>query len=162
MNSRAGLLQTVKFSGPVVLLCVLGGVLLGTGGYTVTTSGATAYLRDDPVACVNCHIMREQFDGWQKSSHHAHATCNDCHVPVDFLGKYWTKAEEGYRHSKGFTFQDFHEPIRIRSGGARIVRNNCLRCHTDLMHDVVSPSAPDPKRVDCVHCHSQVGHGLTR
>jgi len=56
--------------------------------------------------------MREQYDGWQKTTHHAVATCNDCHVPHDLIGKYMAKVEHGYRHSKGFTFQDFHEPIR--------------------------------------------------
>jgi hypothetical protein len=66
--------------------------------------------------------------GWQKSTHHAVATCNDCHVPHDLIGKYLTKAEHGYRHSKGITFQDFHEPIRITDGSMRIVQHNCVRC----------------------------------
>ena len=145
--------------GSIVLLCVLIGALAGAGGTTLATSQATAYFSNDPKACVNCHIMREQYDGWQKASHHGHATCNDCHMPQGFLNKYYTKGENGFWHSKGFTLQDFHEPIRIRPRNARIVRDNCLRCHGDLMAHVASPSDPDPERLDCVRCHSQVGHG---
>jgi cytochrome c nitrite reductase small subunit len=83
-------------------------------------------------------------------------------MPPQFLNKYWTKAENGYWHSKGFTLQDFHEPIQIRPRNARIVRNNCLRCHGDLLSDVAHLSDPEPERVDCVRCHSQVGHGPTK
>ena len=62
-----------------------------------------AYAGNDPKACVNCHIMRDQYNGWQISSHHNHATCNDCHVPEAGLAKWICKADNGYRHSKGFT-----------------------------------------------------------
>ena len=30
-------------------------------------------------------------------------TCNDCHVPHDFLGKYTSKASNGFWHSAHFT-----------------------------------------------------------
>ena len=152
----------LALGAPAVLACAFFGSLAGAGAVTVVTSGATAYLRDDPKACVSCHIMREQYDGWQKASHHGHATCNDCHMPPGFVNKYWTKAENGYWHSKGFTLQDFHEPIMIRPRNAGIVRDNCLRCHGALMSDVAHASDPGPERLDCVRCHSQVGHGPTR
>lgn len=143
-------------------LAILTGALMGAGGYTVATSEATSYLSNDPNACINCHIMREQFDGWQKASHHGFATCNDCHMPSGFLDKYWTKSENGYWHSKGFTLQDFHEPIRIRPRNAGIVRDNCLRCHGPLLSDVAHRPDPPPQRLDCVRCHGQVGHGPLR
>ena len=138
------------------------GILLGMGGFTFNYAEGTSYLSNDPQACVNCHIMREQFDGWQKASHHGHATCNDCHMPPGFVNKYWTKAENGYWHSKGFTLQDFHEPIQIRPRNAAIVRDNCLRCHGAFMSDVAHASDPVAERPDCVRCHGQVGHGPTR
>lgn len=142
---------------PAVAACALFGSLAGAGAVTVAQSGATSYLSDNPVSCVNCHIMREQFDGWQKASHHGVATCNDCHTPTGFFAKYWTKAENGYWHSKGFTLQDFHEPIRIRESNARIVRENCVRCHARVMEDV-GPHAGG-EVMNCVRCHSRVGHG---
>src|SRR5262245_5833894 len=80
-----------------LVLAVLIGIFAGAGGFTFYTAKGYSYLSNDPRSCVNCHIMREQYDSWQKSSHHAFATCNDCHVPHDLIGKYTTKMENGYR-----------------------------------------------------------------
>lgn len=147
---------------PALGLSWLGGMLLGAGSYTVYTSGATAYLSDDPKACVNCHIMREQFDGWQKASHHAHAGCNSCHTPPGFFAKYLSKAENGYWHSKGFTLQDFHEPIRIREKNSRVLNANCRACHRELVAEVISHARDAGDRFDCIRCHANVGHGPSK
>jgi cytochrome c nitrite reductase small subunit len=69
------------------------------------------------------------------------------------------KAEHGYLHSKGFTFQDFAEPIRAHEGSAAVVQENCLRCHGDLLHDQVAGVTTARDAVQCVHCHAGVGHG---
>src|SRR5436305_13769584 len=122
---------------PALVLCVLAGILLGTGAYTVHYAEGFSYLSNDPKACVNCHIMREQYDGWQKASHHAVATCNDCHTPREFIPKYLSKAENGFHHSRAFTLQDFHEPIRISPKNARILQENCIACHKDLVSEIV-------------------------
>ncbi|MEX2025722.1 MAG: cytochrome c nitrite reductase small subunit [Pirellulaceae bacterium] len=131
------------------------GILLGLGSVTFNYAEGTSYLSNDPQACVNCHIMRDQFDGWRKSTHHAVATCNDCHVPHDLVGKYLTKVEHGFRHSWGFTFQDFHEPIRIKDSSLSIVEHNCIRCHESL----VSELAGHGHFADCARCHAHIGHG---
>jgi cytochrome c nitrite reductase small subunit len=131
------------------------GTLLGMGGFTFNYAEGTSYLSNDPQACVNCHIMRDQFDGWRKSTHHAVATCNDCHVPHDLTGKYLTKIEHGFRHSWGFTFQDFHEPIRIKESSLAIVEHNCIRCHESL----VSELSGHGQYADCARCHAHIGHG---
>ncbi|HUE74283.1 MAG TPA: cytochrome c nitrite reductase small subunit [Pirellulaceae bacterium] len=131
------------------------GILLGLGSFTFNYAEGTSYLSNNPQACVNCHIMRDQFDGWRKSTHHAVATCNDCHVPHDLVGKYLTKVEHGFRHSWGFTFQDFHEPIRIKDSSLSIVEHNCIRCHESL----VSELAGHGHFADCARCHAHIGHG---
>jgi cytochrome c nitrite reductase small subunit len=77
------------------------------------------------------------------------------------VGKYLAKGENGYHHSRGFTFQDFHEPIMIKPKNARILQRNCLECHGDLVHDLVGGVTGDADEVQCVHCHSGVGHGET-
>ena len=61
----------------VVLACTLG-VAFGIGGFTFRYAEGFSYFQTDPKACVNCHIMRPQFDAWQKSSHHAVAVCVEC------------------------------------------------------------------------------------
>ncbi len=144
-----------------LFLAALIGVFLGVSGVTFRYAEGLSYLSNDPKACVNCHIMREEYDGWQKAPHHAAATCNDCHVPQDFLGKYWTKAEHGWRHSKGFTLQDFHEPIRMTPESRNVVVENCLRCHSDLLADLGTSDAHGVG-IDCIKCHAGVGHGPRR
>ena len=153
-----------------LLLATLCGIFIGLSSYTFTYAEGTSYLSNDPAACVNCHIMREQFDGWQKAAHHAVATCNDCHLPHDFVGKYVAKAEHGWRHSKAFTLDNFHEPIRITPEDHLLVRDNCVRCHEAFVHDVAQPGfgglptlgAAGTETIDCIRCHARVGHGPTR
>ena len=111
------------------------GAFLGLGLYTFRVAEGLSYFSTDPKACANCHIMLPQYDSWQKSSHHAVARCVDCHLPHELIPKYIAKAENGYHHSKGFTLQDFHEPILIKVGtvgcastvGARGRRTPALR-----------------------------------
>jgi cytochrome c nitrite reductase small subunit len=150
-----------KLLKPASLAAIVG-IPLGVGAYTTDYAEATSYLTNDPRACVNCHVMRDHYDGWQKASHHAAASCNDCHVPVDFLGKYWTKLEHGWRHSKGFTLQDFHEPIRIHPSSRAVVEANCVRCHGELVSELSGHALAHGETTQCLHCHTDVGHGPRR
>ncbi len=147
---------------PTLVTCMLAGVVLGLGSFTFWHAQGTSYFSTDPKACMNCHIMREHYDSWTKSSHHANAKCIDCHMPVDFVGKYVCKAENGYWHSKGFTLQDFHEPIQIKPKNARILQVNCIRCHKELVADLVHHGAFADGSNQCVRCHAGVGHGPPR
>jgi cytochrome c nitrite reductase small subunit len=106
--------------------------------------------------------MNDQYDGWLKSSHHAVATCNDCHSPHSIVPKLMTKAENGFWHSKGFTLQDFPEPIRIRRHNRQVLNRNCQECHHELVADVVAAHGPDDTRFDCIRCHVASGHGPER
>ncbi|HEY0992014.1 MAG TPA: cytochrome c nitrite reductase small subunit, partial [Kofleriaceae bacterium] len=112
-----------------VVLAVVAGAVIGLIGFTFHYAEGLSYFSTDPKACANCHIMRSQYDGWQKASHHGVATCVDCHLPHTFLAKYVAKASNGWHHSKGFTLQDFEEPIRIKPRNSDILQHNCLRCH---------------------------------
>ena len=87
-SARSKRVRRLSIAG--VVLAALVGVFIGVSGFTFVEARGWSYLSNDPTTCVNCHIMREQYDSWQKSSHHAFAVCNDCHVPLDFFGKYWT------------------------------------------------------------------------
>lgn len=145
-----------------LILWVLVGVCAGSGAYTIYYGEGLSYLSSDPKACVNCHIMREQYDGWQKSSHHAAASCVDCHLPHGLVEKYLAKAENGFWHSKGFTLQDFHEPIRIHTKNAKLLQNNCIHCHQEFVQEIVKTGSSHDSDMNCVHCHQHVGHGPTR
>ena len=142
-----------------IILAILLGMLAGIGGFTFLYAEGLSYMSDDPKVCVNCHIMQPQYDSWQKASHHTVATCVDCHLPHSFFRKYLSKAENGYHHSRAFTFQDFHEPIMITAKSRRILQENCLNCHGGLVHEQIARAADGSGEVRCVHCHSSVGHG---
>lgn len=148
--------------GKALLVAALAlGAAAGLGGYTFHYAEGLSYLSSDPEACVNCHIMRPQYDSWQKASHHTVAACVDCHLPPAGLDKWLAKASNGWHHSKAFTLQDFEEPIRIKAGNAAILQDNCLRCHGELLHDQVAGATTDKDAIRCVHCHAGVGHGDT-
>jgi cytochrome c nitrite reductase small subunit len=152
-------LLLADYRGPAVVLACTLGLLAGVGGYTFIYAEGPSYLGSDPKVCINCHIMQPQYDAWQKSSHHKAATCVDCHLPHGIVGKYIAKGENGYHHSKAFTLQDFHEPILIKTGNSRILRENCIACHEAMVDDMLETAHSGAGEVDCVHCHRTVGHG---
>jgi len=149
---------------PVV---VLFGLLAGLGGLTLRLARATSYLSDDPITCLNCHVMRPQYATWQRSSHTRVASCNDCHVPHDtFIRHYGFKARDGLRHAFMFTFRLEPQVIRIKPAGAAVVRENCIRCHRQLVEQLpmyrfaaASPRAGAPAQ-GCIACHAATPHGL--
>ncbi len=142
----------------VLVTAILAGIALGLGGYTFAYARGWSYLTDDPKACANCHVMNEQYDGWIKGSHRAVATCNDCHVPHDFLGRWYVKARNGFWHSYYFTTGTFKEPIRATPLSRRIAEANCRRCHEAVVQAMGTPSHAGSDEISCIRCHSSVGH----
>jgi len=141
-------------SGWRYALSALVGALLGLGAFTFVYGKGYSYFSNRPEACANCHVMREQFDSWQRGPHHAAAVCNDCHTPHALAGKYFVKARNGWNHSLHFTLQDFPEPIRIHRFNSEILAANCLRCHEQMVSEMAG--------LDCIACHAGAGHGPRR
>lgn len=142
----------------VLLLAVLTGALLGVGLFTFGYARGSSYLTDDPSACTNCHVMRDQYAGWLKSSHGKVAVCNDCHTPPGFFGKYGTKALNGFFHSLAFTTGSFPDEIQITGRNQKVARESCLKCHEDIVTAIQGVRGGHSGDVDCVQCHSTVGH----
>ena len=140
-----------------VLVGGLAGLAFGVAAFTFVYARGASYLTNDPAACDNCHVMNPQFDGWAKSSHRAVAVCNDCHAPHDFVGKYLTKAVNGFFHSYAFTTGSFPEPIRITERNRRVTEGACRSCHAAMVAQIDGPgrgTTPLP----CLGCHPGVGH----
>lgn len=135
--------------------CALIGAATGLGLFTFWYAKGASYLGNDPQTCANCHVMRDHLAAWQKGSHHAVATCNDCHAPPSGLAKYWVKAVNGYNHSYAFTTGDFHEPIRITRKNREVTEAQCRRCHADMVQ-AMGPAGD----VSCIRCHESVGHRM--
>jgi len=146
-----------------ILVVVFGGMglLAGLGGFTFQRAEGHSYLSDDPAACMNCHVMREQYEAWNHSSHRSWASCNDCHTPPGVVGKWVTKAINGWNHSVAFTLMNFDEPIRAKDWNREISVNRCLDCHSTMVaHMEVRPG--DVEGARCLHCHGNPGHQTRR
>ncbi len=141
------------------MLALAVGLTVGLGGYTFRYAEGLSYLKTDPKACANCHIMQREYDAWQASSHHTAAVCVDCHLPHEFFPKYLAKAENGWRHGQKFTSGHFVEPIVVQAEGLAILQSNCVRCHGALVHDLVGTSNEPRHQLACIHCHAGAGHG---
>ncbi len=149
-----------KIKGKAQLfLAIAFGVIAGLGVFTFHYAQGLSYFSADPRACMNCHIMNDQYNSWTKSSHHAVATCVQCHLPQSGLSKWIAKASNGYHHSKGFTLEDFSEPILIKEGNKEILRENCVTCHQEMTHELESGAGGQLGKLNCLHCHAKVGHG---
>jgi len=137
-------------------LAVVVGIAVGTGGFTFVYGRGASYLTNDPAACANCHVMEDQLDAWLQSSHRNVATCNDCHAPHDLVGKYLTKAMNGWAHSVAFTTGAFPERIRIKPGNLAVTEGACRYCHQALTAAVDGAAGDEPR--SCITCHADVGH----
>ena len=147
-------LQIIK----LVVIGIAVGLVTGVAGYTFVYAKGYSYLTNNPSSCTNCHIMQEQFDGWEKSSHRAVATCNDCHTPSNTVGKYMTKASNGFWHSFYFTTNTFHEPIQITPRNKAITEEACHKCHQEIVEAIESGTHQQAKDFSCLRCHNSVGH----
>lgn len=135
------------------------GIPLGLGLFVFVYARGTSYLSDQPSACANCHIMNDQYDGWQKSSHKAVAGCNGCHTPPGTLGKYSAKALNGFLHSFAFTTGQFPDPIRIKDYNRRITEQACRHCHAGMSDSIDGTHRlKTDQKLNCTKCHAEVGH----
>ncbi|WP_127843015.1 cytochrome c nitrite reductase small subunit [Actinomyces wuliandei] len=142
-----------------IALAAMLGVFLGLAGFTVHYSGVTGYLGDNPENCANCHAMDEQYEAWQRGSHHDVATCHSCHAPHDNLVyTYINEADNGLWHSLRFTLDNYPENIQIREHNRNITEAACLHCHGDFVDQATNSSAHKGETVSCIRCHDGVGH----
>jgi len=138
------------------VLSPLLGLLIGLIAYTFVYAKGYSYLGNNPATCANCHVMNAYYDGWVKGSHKSVATCNDCHTPHNLVGKYFTKASNGFFHSFAFTSGAFPDSIQAKRGSKQVVEQACRHCHSDLTQHIDVAEGRDG--TSCVRCHASVGH----
>jgi cytochrome c nitrite reductase small subunit len=149
----------------IVAVSFIAGVFVGIAFLVLYISNAPSYLSDKPEACINCHVMTPQYITWRNSSHARVATCNDCHAPQDnFIKKLYFKASDGLRHSAVFTFRLEPQVIQIKNAGKKVVQENCIRCHQNLIDQtnlikVSYTKFPHNKEKLCWDCHRETPHG---
>lgn len=147
---------------PVFLIL---GIFSGLVCFVLYLSRAHSYLSDEPETCTNCHIMSPQYATWMHSSHREQAHCNDCHVPHNnAFNKYYFKAKDGLRHATMFTLRKEPQVIFIKDEGKRVVQQNCIRCHSNLLTDAKLLMKTDEfhhfrHERQCWECHRETPHG---
>ena len=143
----------------VILVAALAGLTVGVGSYTFVYAKGYSYLTNDPAACANCHIMRDHYRAWTRSSHRAVAVCNDCHTPPGLVPKYLTKAQNGFWHSFYFTTGGYPDPLRITPRNHAVTELACRTCHAELTASIDATHAADGRgALSCIACHHDSGH----
>jgi cytochrome c nitrite reductase small subunit len=146
----------MRFEVVTIVLGVLLGSLVGLGLYTFVYAKGGSYLSNDSRACANCHVMQDNYSAWLTSSHHAVATCNDCHTPHNLVGKYAIKATNGVLHSLAFTTGAFPDVIQIKGYNERVTESACKYCHAELTSSILGVHSG--RDISCIKCHFDVGH----
>lgn len=134
------------------------GWFIGSGSITFYEAKGLSYMSNSPEACINCHSMNQVYDKWSHGGHRHVATCNDCHTPHNFIGKWTTKAINGFNHSKAFTL-DKELPIvfEAKESTKKIAQDNCIRCHDSIAsHPAGLDNKQEPLR--CLSCHPNPAH----
>jgi cytochrome c nitrite reductase small subunit len=140
------------------MLGVILGMFLGIGLFTFGYAHGASYFTDSPKACANCHVMRENYESWMKSSHRKAAVCNDCHTLPGLAPKYGTKALNGFFHSWAFTTGWFPDEIIITGRNQWVANRSCIRCHEDIVMAIRGSRGGSREDVSCIACHGRVGH----
>lgn len=142
-----------------LVMVVLIGIATGIGSYSFVYAKGYSYMLNDPRACANCHAMNDQYSGWIKSSHHSAATCNDCHTPHNFFGKYAVKASNGFFHSFYFTTGKYPDVIQITRFDREVVESACRHCHEAATQAIDATNVHGKADgIHCTRCHLSVGH----
>jgi cytochrome c nitrite reductase small subunit len=63
-----------------------------------------------------------------------------------------------------FTFRLEPQVIQIKSAGKKAVQQNCIRCHSNLIHPISLRAISNKKIIDeettyCWDCHRETPHG---
>ena len=108
-----------------------------------------------PEFCGSCHVMESRYEAWFHAGAHRRVKCVDCHLPNDTaLGHLTAKALDGGQEFLAFHTGRFAEDIRLSSHGAKVLKENCLRCHAETMARVNEDR-------NCWDCHRRLGHKQT-
>ncbi|GAA4230969.1 cytochrome c nitrite reductase small subunit [Postechiella marina] len=164
MNIQNKLLPNKKSRWRTVAVFFIA-VITGLGMFMTKEAELVSYMSDDPLACVNCHVMTPVYNSWMHSSHREWASCNDCHVPHNnIFNMYYFKAKDGLFHASVFTARAEPEVMFMRKESQEVVQNNCIRCHiqqvTQVKYDgYIKDHAKNRTERQCWSCHQEVPHG---
>lgn len=106
--------------------------------------------------CGRCHAMEEQVSTYLHSPHANAANCGDCHDPHGLITGSVFAAYTGARDVYRVVTNTTPEEIRTTNLSKKVLQNNCLRCHGDIMADIGDTSHNNGSY--CFHCHQEIVH----
>jgi cytochrome c nitrite reductase small subunit len=136
----------------LLILVVIGGILGGLAAFGPPRLYAKS---ESPEFCGHCHVMEPEYEAWFHSGAHHRITCVDCHLPNDTFARHlaW-KTLDGVKDVLAFHTGRISDPIRLTDHGAKVVLENCQRCHAETIARV-----NEDRR--CWDCHRRISHKLT-
>ncbi len=137
------------WSGLVVVVAAGIGLFVAFGPPKLLAKTST------PEFCGSCHVMASQYEAWFHQGAHKRAACVDCHLPNDTMARhlFW-KTMDGVHDLIRFQTGYVSDDTRLTARGARVVQENCLRCHAETMARVSEDR-------QCWSCHRRLSHRLT-
>lgn len=131
------------------LLAILGG---GVGAF-VGFGPPGLYARSGtPEFCAGCHVMESQYENWFHHGAHRRAKCVDCHLPNDHAVRHFVwKGIDGMWDAYVYYSGQVPDTITLSKAGAAIVRENCFRCHAEMVSRINEDR-------NCWQCHRRVSH----
>ena len=107
---------------------------------------------ESPEFCASCHVMEDQHSAFMHSGAHRRNKCVDCHLPGDNVAMHYIwKSIDGMKDVLFFHSGHVPERITLSDHGAKVVKANCIRCHSELV------SQMDTSR-NCWSCHRRITH----
>ena len=140
-----------------VCLYLLGAVVLAAAVGAFAAFGPPGlYVRSEsPEFCGSCHVLQPEYEAWFHSGAHQNIKCIDCHLPNDNLAHHlWAKTLEGVKDWGKFHTGMVSKDIRISEHNARVVVDNCRRCHAETVARI-----NEERR--CWECHRRLSHNST-
>jgi cytochrome c nitrite reductase small subunit len=135
----------------LLILVVIGGILGGLAAFGPPRLYAKS---ESPEFCGHCHVMEPEYEAWFHSGAHRRNKCVDCHLPNDTFARHlaW-KTLDGVKDVLAFHTGRISDPIRLTDHGAKVVLENCQRCHAETIARV-----NEDRR--CWDCHRRISHKL--
>jgi len=107
---------------------------------------------ESPDFCASCHVMESEYTNFMHSGAHRRKKCVDCHLPNDNLALHYVwKSIDGMKDVLFFHSGHVPERITLSEHGAKVVKANCIRCHSQLV------SKMNTSR-NCWSCHRRITH----
>ena len=129
-------------------------------GFFVFVTDAPAYGGSAPETCANCHVMDSQYENWYHAPHEKFTECVDCHLPhANIVVYYLEKGRQGAKDVYAFTTGKIPTAIRASAKTKGIIQENCIRCHTATVENIVMGSGEQAFDRYCWECHRNVSHG---